>query len=83
MKNLTGIYWIKNEARYLPEYMEFHMLQGFDHFIFYDNGSTDDSINIRQSIIERLGINSFPNCGYGRILGLINFKSIECALNFE
>jgi hypothetical protein len=42
MHNLTGIYWIKNETRYLPEWIEFHLIQGFDHFIFYDNGSTDD-----------------------------------------
>jgi len=41
MYNLTGIYWIKNETRYLPEWIEFHLIQGFDHFIFYDNGSTD------------------------------------------
>lgn len=41
MHKLTAVYWIKNEARYLPEWMEFHLMQGFDHFIFYDNGSTD------------------------------------------
>jgi hypothetical protein len=41
MFNLTAIYWIKNEARYLPEWIEFHAMQGFDHFILYDNGSTD------------------------------------------
>ncbi len=41
MKFLTGIYWIKNETPYLAEWIEFHLLQGFDHFIFYDNNSTD------------------------------------------
>ena len=41
MKNLTAIYWIKNETPYLPEWIEFHLLQGFDHFILYDNDSDD------------------------------------------
>lgn len=41
MYNLTAIYWIKDEARYVPEWIEFHLLQGYDHFILYDNASTD------------------------------------------
>lgn len=44
MFNLTGIYWVRNEGRYIPEYVEFHLLQGFDHFILYDNGSTDHAL---------------------------------------
>ena len=65
MKNLTGIYWIKNEARYLPEYMEFHMLQGFDHFIFYDNGSTDDLLSVVAPYIEEgvCEIRTYPELG--------------------
>jgi hypothetical protein len=52
MKNLTGIYWIKNEARYIPEYVEFHLLQGFDHFIFYDNKSNDNLLEVISPYIE-------------------------------
>jgi len=43
MNKLTAINWIKNDAQYLPEYIEFHLLQGVDHFIFYDDGSTDNT----------------------------------------
>lgn len=52
MYNLTGIYWIKNEDKYLPEYIEFHLLQGFDHFIFYDNKSTDKTVEILSPYIK-------------------------------
>ena len=52
MYNLTGVYWIKNEAMYIPEYIEFHLLQGFDHFIFYDNGSTDNLLDILKPYID-------------------------------
>lgn len=53
MKNLTGIYWIKDEARYIPEYVEFHLLQGFNHFIFYDNNSKDNLLEVISPYIEQ------------------------------
>ncbi len=31
----------KNEARYLLEWIGFHRMIGIDHFVLYDNGSTD------------------------------------------
>ena len=52
MKNLTAIYWIKNEGPYLAEYIEFHLLQGFDYFIFYDNGSTDNTMDVLEPYIK-------------------------------
>jgi|688.fasta_scaffold455690_2 hypothetical protein len=52
MKNLTSIYWIKDEARYIPEFIEFHLLQGFDYFIFYDNKSTDNLNEVISPYIE-------------------------------
>lgn len=60
MKNLTGIYWIKNEARYLPEYLEFHLLQGFDHFIFYDNKSTDKTYEVLEPYGDLVEIRTYP-----------------------
>ena len=32
----------KNEARYLAEWLEFHLLAGVEHFFLYNNNSTDD-----------------------------------------
>jgi len=32
-----------NEAPYLAEWIEFHLLTGVEHFFMYDNGSTDSS----------------------------------------
>jgi hypothetical protein len=52
MHNLTAIYWIKNESRYLPEYIEFHLLQGFDHFIFYDNKSDDRTLEVLKPYMD-------------------------------
>jgi hypothetical protein len=32
----------RNEARYLAEWLEFHLLTGVEHFFLYNNSSTDD-----------------------------------------
>ena len=33
---------LKNEAPYLREWLDYHLLAGVDHFYLYDNDSTDD-----------------------------------------
>ncbi len=52
MFNLTAIYWVKNESRYIPEWIEFHLMQGYDHFILYDNKSTDGLLETTKPYIE-------------------------------
>lgn len=52
MHNLTAIYWVKNEARYIPEWIEFHLLQGYDHFILYDNKSTDKTLEVARPYLD-------------------------------
>ena len=32
---------LQNEARWLPEWLEYHLALGVDHFFLYDDGSTD------------------------------------------
>jgi len=43
---------IKNEGMYLEEWIEFHRLVGCEHFILYDNDSTDDTVEILQKYIK-------------------------------
>jgi hypothetical protein len=38
---LVAMVGIKNEKLYLPQWMEFHIARGVQHFMIYDNGSTD------------------------------------------
>lgn len=37
---------VKNEAPYIEEWIEFHLLQGVEYFYLYDNGSTDGTFEI-------------------------------------
>jgi hypothetical protein len=42
----------RNEGPYLREWIEFHRLQGVDHFYLYDNLSTDDGPEILAPYVE-------------------------------
>jgi hypothetical protein len=39
---LTACMKFKNAARFLPEWIEFHQIVGFEHFYLYNNNSSDD-----------------------------------------
>jgi hypothetical protein len=39
---LTACMKFRNAARFLPEWIEFHQIVGFEHFYLYNNNSTDD-----------------------------------------
>jgi hypothetical protein len=40
---LSLLAYMKNEGDYLPEWIEYHLLVGFQYFWLVDNGSTDNS----------------------------------------
>src|SRR5690348_7730635 len=43
----------KNEAKYLKEWIEYHLLAGVDHFYLYNLDSTDDYIKVLRPYIEK------------------------------
>lgn len=46
---------VKNEAPYIEEWLEFHLMQGVEHFYIYDNESTDGTSEILKRY-ERQGL---------------------------
>lgn len=52
MSYLVCTAWIKNEAPYLAEWIEFHLLQGFERFYIYDNRSTDNTLEVLDPYIK-------------------------------
>ena len=42
----------RNEARYLPEWLEFHRLVGVERFFLYNNASTDDYLDVLAPYLE-------------------------------
>jgi hypothetical protein len=52
---LSTLTLMKNEADYLLEWIEYHLLVGIERFFLVDNNSSDSTINIVQPYVE-LGI---------------------------
>jgi hypothetical protein len=48
----------KNEAPYMKEWIEYHLIMGIDHFFLYNNNSTDNYFEILQPYIDK-GIVTF------------------------
>jgi hypothetical protein len=44
---------IKNQRRWLREWLEFNLMKGFKQFIMYHNNSTDQSLKILQLHIHQ------------------------------
>lgn len=49
---LTACLMFKDAARYLDEWLRFHLNVGFDHFYLFDNNSSDDYRPIVQPFID-------------------------------
>jgi hypothetical protein len=50
---LTLATMMKNQRRWLREWIEFHLMIGVEHFIVYDNESTDHPLEILQHYIDQ------------------------------
>src|SRR6185295_3376913 len=69
---------IKNEARDLREWIEFHLLVGVEKFYIFNNLSTDRSVEILQPYIQRgiVDLHQWPiTCQHGDRDG---FLSMHC-----
>lgn len=51
----------KNEAPYIEEWLQFHMLVGVDHFYLYDDASTDNYLEILNPYIEKGLVELYPS----------------------
>jgi hypothetical protein len=50
---LAAMVRVKNEARFLPEWLAHHVRVGVEHFYVYDNNSTDDTAAAIEPFISR------------------------------
>ena len=57
---LAAVAIAKDEETDLREWLEFHRLIGFKHVYLYDNGSSDNSLNILNKFVERGYVTVIP-----------------------
>lgn len=51
--NVTVCAIFKNEATYLKEWIEYHLIVGIDHFYLYNNNSSDNYLEVLKPYIEK------------------------------
>lgn len=51
---------VKNEERYIREWLKFHEHAGVSTFFIYDDGSTDNTVSVAQSSCRSAKIHVFP-----------------------
>lgn len=53
----------KDEAQYLREWIEYHLMLGVDHFYLYQNNSTDDYLTVIQPYLDdgRISLIDWPD----------------------
>lgn len=52
MKYLSVVACFKDEGPFLREWIEFHLLNGVEHFYLYDNSSSDDPTKILKKYVD-------------------------------
>jgi hypothetical protein len=57
---LTVATMMKNQRRWLREWIEFHLLMGVEHFLIYDNNSTDFPEEVLRHYIRRGIVTHIP-----------------------
>ena len=51
---------IRDEARYLPEWIRFHLAMGIEHFFVYDNYSVDHPATVLAQFVEAGRVTLIP-----------------------
>ena len=52
LHDLSVVAILKNEAPYLKEWIEYHLIAGVDHFYLYDNDSSDNQAEVTRPYVE-------------------------------
>ncbi len=61
--DLAVVAILKNEGRYLKEWLDYHLAAGVDHFYLYDNDSADNQAEVAKPYVEAGLVDYFPTPG--------------------
>lgn len=65
MYGLVAVTIVRDEAKYIKEWLDYHLLAGVDHFLIYDNESADNLGEVLQPYVEKnlVTVISYPKTG--------------------
>ena len=72
---------MKNEGRYLKEWLDYHLLAGVEHFYLYDNDSTDNQAEVAKPYVEAGLVDYFflP----GKVMQLVAYNDAVNRFKFQ
>ncbi|MBA2728118.1 MAG: glycosyltransferase family 92 protein [Parachlamydiaceae bacterium] len=79
--NLSICCIFQNDAKYLPEWIEFHKSQGVEHFILYNNRSADDWKSILKPYVSS-GLVEINDWNY-KYSSIEEWNHIQCSAYFD
>lgn len=59
LHELSAVAILKNEGRYLKEWLDYHLAAGVDHFYLYDNDSNDDTREVLKPYVAAEQVSYF------------------------
>ena len=59
LHDLSVVAIVKDEARYLKEWLDYHLAAGVEHFYLYDNDSKDETREVLKPYIEARQVDAF------------------------
>ncbi|MGJ8530548.1 MAG: glycosyltransferase family 92 protein [Alphaproteobacteria bacterium] len=81
-EGLACVTILKDEEPYLDEWIEFHLMMGFDHFFVYDNGSTDGTLDILAKYQKCGVVTVVPWCNFSQVLHPQKAANAHAIANF-
>ena len=72
MYDLAAVTIVHDEAPYIAEWLDYHLLAGVDHFLIYDNDSTDNLREVIKPYAEKNLVTVIPYPKTGRQLEAYN-----------
>jgi len=72
MYDLAAVTIVYNEAPYIAEWLDYHLLAGVDHFVIYDNDSADNLQKILAPYVDKNLVTVIPYPKTGRQLEAYN-----------
>ena len=60
MYGLAAVTIVHNEAPYIKEWLDYHLLAGVDHFLIYDNDSGDNLREVLQPYVDKKVVTLIP-----------------------
>jgi|GEM_PF-7049954 Domain of unknown function. len=78
---LSAVSIIKNEASYMPEWLEYHILMGIEKFYIYDNDSTDNIREVLEPYIAAGIVDYMPWSGKAQQVNVCNHCLSKCKLD--